>query len=80
MTGMDHTIERAAEIIGEHVDHYIGIEPDQPLNAARALAEAGFLAPAVQEHEEERVVMHIDPPPPVTRYVPVPCPRCGWSR
>ena len=37
-------------------------------------------ADAVREHEEKRVVIHMDPPQP--RLVPVPalCPRCGWSR
>ena len=46
MDHMEHAIEKAAEVIGGHVDHCIGIEPDQPLDAARALAEAGMLAPA----------------------------------
>ena len=37
-------------------------------------------AEAVREHEEKRVVIHMDPPQPRLVPVPAPCPRCGWSR
>ena len=37
-------------------------------------------ADAVREHEEKRVVIHVDPPQPRLVHVPAPCPRCGWSR
>lgn len=39
----DTALDAVAEIIAGHVDHYIGVEPDQPDNAARALSEAGYL-------------------------------------